>query len=196
MKIKRLVLTLLSTIFVLTSAIWLLAEEQGATSSTTGFITEYPIPVPDSAPQSIVVQSSGAPARLWFTMPGADAIGNLVVTDTNDFTFNVYSVGITNNSMPHDLVYDSANNLIWFTESTNGSIGRLDIGTGNITEISLPDNRDPLNLDMAPDGRLYITSPSTNHVIRYDPTLPRPISISFLMMQRRGKSHRYRHLKQ
>ena len=169
MKIKRLLFIVLATMFVLTSTIWLLAEEQGASSSTIGFITEYPIPIADSAPQSIIVQSSGPPAQLWFTMSEADAIGNLVVTDTNDFSFKTYTAGITSNSTPHDLVYDSANNLVWFTESTNSSIGRLDIGTGAITEISLPGNRDPLHLAMAPDGRLYITSPSTNHLIRYDP---------------------------
>lgn len=169
MKIKRFVLVVLIPILILTSAIWLLAAEQGAASSTTGFITEYPIPTANSGPQSIVVQSSGTPTRLWFTMPDANAIGNLVVTDTNDYSFTTYTVGISSSSAPYDLVYDSANSLIWFTESTNGSIGRLNINSGNVTEISLPDNRAPLNLDIAPDGRLYITSPTTNHLIRYDP---------------------------
>lgn len=172
MKKTGVLLTILITMFMLTSAIWLLAEEQGGASSTAGFITEYPVSVAESAPQSIVVQSSGPPARLWFTMSGADAIGNLVVTDTNDFAFTVYTAGITSNSTPYDLVYDSANNLIWFTESTNGSLGRLEIGSGNITEIPLPGNHEPLHLDLAPDGRLYITSPSTNHVVRYNPSVP------------------------
>ena len=167
MKITRVVLTVLMTLFVLTSAIWLLAEEQGDPSVTRGFMTEYPIPIADSAPQSIVVQSSGSPARLWFTMADADAIGNLVVTDTVNFSFNTFNA--PSNSTPYDLVYDSANSLIWFTESSSASLGRLDIATGAVTSIPLPSSHQPLNLDIAPDGRLYITSPTTNHVLRYNP---------------------------
>ncbi len=169
MKNIRLFVLVLAMMLLLTSTIWLLADEQGASSSTHGFITEYPIPTANSAPQSIVVQSSGPPARVWFTMPGANAIGNLVITDTNNFTFNIFTTGITANSAPYDLVYDAGNNLIWFTESTNSSLGRLNITTGNITEIDLPGNHAPLHLDIAPNGLLYITSPATGHVIRYNP---------------------------
>jgi virginiamycin B lyase len=172
MKKTRVLLLILVTMLALTSAIWIVAEEQGASSSTNGFITEYPIPTAASAPQSIVVQSSGTPTRVWFTMSDADAIGNLVITDTTNFTFKTFTAGISANSTPYDLVYDAANSLIWFTESTNGSLGRLDIVTGNSTEIDLPSNHAPLHLDMAPDGRLYMTSPATNHVIRYTPSGP------------------------
>ena len=170
MKKTRLIILILASMLAITSAAWLLAEGQGAGSTTNGYITEYPIPTANSAPQSIVVQSSGIPARVWFTMPGANAIGNLVITDTNNFSFKTYTTGISPNSSPYDLVYDAANNLVWFTESTNGSLGRLNVATGTITEIDLPSNHAPLHLDMAPDGRLYITSPSTNHLVRYAPS--------------------------
>lgn len=160
---------LLTAMLTLTSAFLLLAEEEGAASTTNGFITEYPIPVANSAPQSVVVESSGPPTTVWFTMPGANAVGKLVVTDANNFTFTTYTAGITSNSAPHDLVYDAANGLIWFTEPGNASLGRLVIASGAITEIAMPANHVPLNLDIAPNGRLYITSPSTNHVLSYNP---------------------------
>ncbi|WP_420641978.1 virginiamycin B lyase family protein [Candidatus Leptofilum sp.] len=171
-KRTRLFLTILIALLTLTTAVWLLAEEEGGASTTNGFITEYPIPVANSAPQSIVVASSGPPATVWFTMPDADAIGRLVVTDAVNFTFSTFTTvdGITASSAPHDLVYDAANSLIWFTEPGNASLGRLNITNGNITEIALPGSHVPLNLDMAPNGLLYITSPTTNHILSYNPT--------------------------
>ena len=161
--------TIIVLLMMLTTAVWLVAEEQGAASATNGYITEYPIPVANSAPQSIVVASSGPPTTLWFTMPAANAIGRLIVTDAANFTFTTFTTGITANSAPHDLVFDSANNLIWFTGPGSASLGRLDIGSGTMTEIALPNNHVPLNLDIAPNGRLYITSPTTNHVLSYNP---------------------------
>ncbi|WP_420627292.1 virginiamycin B lyase family protein [Candidatus Leptofilum sp.] len=170
-KKTRIFLILIVTAMMMATAVWLLAEEQGAPSTTSGFITEYPIPIANSAPQSIVVETSGPPATVWFTMPDADAIGRLVVTDTLNFTFTTFGTmdGITTSSAPHDLVYAAANSLIWFTEPGNASLGRLDTTNGNITEIPLPDNHVPLNLDIAPNGLLYMTSPTTNHLLSYDP---------------------------
>ncbi|MBK7895882.1 MAG: hypothetical protein IPJ90_13600 [Anaerolineaceae bacterium] len=105
-------------------------------------------------------------------MPDADAIGRLVVTNSTNFQFTAFDLGITADSAPHDLVYDAANGLIWFTQPGNASLGRLVISTGAITEIPLPGSHVPLNLAIAPNGRLYITSPSTNHLLSYNPATP------------------------
>ncbi|MCP4419612.1 MAG: hypothetical protein GY805_23620, partial [Chloroflexi bacterium] len=111
----------------------LLAKETGLSSQTFGFMTEFPILTGDGAPQNLVVESVGPPASIWFTMPDADAIGHLLVTDTVDYTFTSFTLG-TANSEPYDLFYDSVNGRIWFTERARDFIGYLTIATGAIVE--------------------------------------------------------------
>ena len=168
-KKTRVYLTIFFVFMMATTTILLFADEQGAASSTNGYITEYPIPLANSAPQSIVVAASGPPTTVWFAMPGANAIGRLVVTTATNFAFTPFTTGITAGSTPYDLVYDAGNNAIWFTEPGTARLGRLNIGTGAITEFPLPANQVPLNLALAPNGLLYITSPSTNHLLSYNP---------------------------
>lgn len=166
-KKPRVLLTLLFILMMVTTAVWLLADENGIPVAVHGYITEYEV---GGAPQSLVVAASGPPATIWFTMPDADAIGRLIATNASSFSFATFTTGITANSAPHDLVYDAANNLIWFTEPGNASLGRFDIGSSTVTnEFALPGSHVPLNLDIAPNGLLYITSPSTSTLLSFNP---------------------------
>ena len=142
---------------------------QGSNSVTKGFITEFPIPAANGNPQNLVVASSGTPTSIWFTMPDANAIGNLVVTSTTDFQFETFSAGISANSAPYDLVYDANRNLIWFTEMDGNRLGALNITTGAITETVVSNNQSPNSITLSPNGNIWFTQPTANFVARYVP---------------------------
>jgi virginiamycin B lyase len=56
---------------------------------------------------------------------------------------------------------------IWFTEVTSGKIGRLDPGTGKITEFPLPtQNSQPQGIALGADGALWGTEAGGNRVFR------------------------------
>lgn len=131
-----------------------------------GYINEYPVPT--GHPFRIVVETVGPPAIVWFTLPDANAIGRLVVTDTVDYTFTSFSVP-TANSEPYALVYDG-NNTIWFTERVGNKIGRLTLTTGNIVEYSVPTaNSAPTGIDLSPDGRVWFLQQNGNKLAVFNP---------------------------
>jgi len=49
----------LTATLMVTSAVWLLAKEAGLPSLTKGFMTAYPVPTTNGAPQNIVVETAG-----------------------------------------------------------------------------------------------------------------------------------------
>jgi len=152
---------------MITTAVWSLAPQTNNGGTTTGFITEYTIPVPDSNPQHLAIEAAGPPARIWFTMMDADAIGHLVVTSTLDFQFTTYP--LTAGSEPYDIVYDDSAGLIWFTEPGGNRLGQLDVVTKIMTETAVPDNHSPWSIDVAPSGEVWFTEPAANQVVRYQP---------------------------
>lgn len=138
------------------------AAQSGA--STSDFIVEYPIPTANSNPRSIVIES---PGHVWFTMPGANAIGSLVVTSTVDYEFTSYAVP-TANGEPYDLASDGTD--LWFTERAANKIGRLNLATKGITEYTIPTpNSSPTGIDVAPDGQIWFTERDGNKLGRFDP---------------------------
>ncbi|MBK8902811.1 MAG: hypothetical protein IPM53_16605 [Anaerolineaceae bacterium] len=147
---------------------WILAEENGLPSQTVGFVTEFPISTANGAPQNVAVQTAGPPVRIWFTMPAANALGRLVVTDASNFTFNPYVLS-TPNSQPYDLAYDAVNGRIWFTERARAYIGYIIIANGNIVEIPIPNGGLPHSIARAPNGLIWFTQPEANNLVRFDP---------------------------
>jgi virginiamycin B lyase len=154
-------------LLMITTAVWALAPQTNTGGTTTGFITEYSIPVANSNPQHLAIETVGPPARIWFTMMDADAIGQLVVTSTVDFHFTTYPV--TAGSEPYDIAYDENASLIWFTEPGGNRIGQLDVVTKVMTETAVPDNHSPWGIDVAPNGEVWFTEPAANQVVRYQP---------------------------
>jgi streptogramin lyase len=62
---------------------------------------------------------------------------------------------------PHDVVVDKEG-IVWFSEFADNALGRLDPKTGKVAEFKLPQvkKEDPtgtLNLEMAPDGHLWLS---------------------------------------
>jgi len=155
----------LSGVGVLAVALWCAAPASaqvtiGGSSPANQIFRQYSIP---GAPLNIVIESPGA---VWFTMPGASAIGSLVVSPT--VQFQQYATP-TAASEPYDLVY--VDGLIWFTERSGNKIGRFDIQTGQFEEYLIPTpNSEPRGIAVANDGKIWFTEWAANQIGRFDPT--------------------------
>lgn len=114
-----------------------------------------------SQPTSITV---GPDRALWFTDPGARAIGRI---DPASGAITKYSRGLPSLASPHDIAL-GPDGAIWFTDigaynagtTSHGAIGRIDPGTGSITEYTagLLANTEPYAIVAGSDGRLWFTS--------------------------------------
>ncbi len=159
------ILLLLLAGSMLLTAFFTASATTNATNQST--IVEYPVPTLTGGPQSIAIQ---APGHVWFTLPQENAIGELVVTSTVDYTFYIHPVP-TSAGEPYDLVYDGR--FIWFTERAGNKLGQLDTITKIITETLLtPVDSMPTSIDVAPNGHIWLTKPgaSTGNISRYNPT--------------------------
>ncbi|MCP4363615.1 MAG: ATP-binding cassette domain-containing protein [Chloroflexi bacterium] len=154
--------------FAITLTTTLQAGEIQNNHPTTATLNEFPIPFTNGAPQKLVAETVGPPASIWFTMPNANAIGHLVVTDTTDYLFEKVDVP-TGNSQPYDLAYDSSD-TIWFTEKGANALGRLHLPTRTITEYVVPTNNSiPTGIDVAPNGQVWFLEQAGNNVGQFDP---------------------------
>lgn len=143
--------------------------EQPVGPPDVGFIKEYPIPLANGSPFKIVVETSGPPASVWFTLPDANAIGHMTITDTTDFVFEEHPIP-TPNSKPYDLAYDGSTYL-WFTEQDGNKIGRLNISTHAIDEYNVPTaNSKPSGIDIAPNGRIWFLERDGNKLGQFNPS--------------------------
>jgi streptogramin lyase len=137
-----------------------------ASSTTTPYVVEYPLPSANAQPRHIVAE---APGRLWFTLPGVNALGSLVVTTTVDYEFNSYDLP-TANSEPHNLVLDAGNGVIWFTQLAANQIGRFDLATHQIDQFPIPTaNSAPTGIDLDSNGIVWVALRNTNKVARLNP---------------------------
>ncbi len=103
-------------------------------------IATYPV---QGAPQAVAVESRG---RVWFTVPGDDLIGLLVVTSTVDYRIVTYTSTI---SEPYGLAY--ALGEVWFTGLSGNALGRLNPANGAIVEYPIPtDSSSPVALEVLP----------------------------------------------
>ena len=133
---------------------------------STPFIVEYTITQANAQPRHIVAE---APGQVWFTLPGINAVGSLVVNSATDFEFTIYNAP-TPNSDPHDLVLNTTNGVVWFTQPAVDQIGRLHMATGQIDEFSFPAGSTPTGIARAGNGLIWVTLPGTNKIASFDPT--------------------------
>lgn len=135
------------------------ASPEGTTADSP-FVTTYPLGN-EGAPRNLIQVGDD----LWFTAPGINAIGRLIV-DTADYTF--YSIP-TANSDPYDLVWDGES--IWFTERAGNKIGKLDIDTGDIVEYPVPTlNSQPTGIAATADGLIWFVERVGNKLASFDPS--------------------------
>jgi virginiamycin B lyase len=71
---------------------------------------------------------------------------------------------------PHTMHFDGRGN-IWFSSQGSSRIGRLNMASGRVELVNpLDRNANPYGLDLAADGRLYVSLFSTNLIAQVDPT--------------------------
>jgi streptogramin lyase len=74
---------------------------------------------------------------------------------------------------PHDVVVDKGG-IVWFSEFADNALGRLDPKTGKVSEFTLPryksdDPAGTLNLEMGPDGHLWLSLQFQAAFAEFDP---------------------------
>ncbi|MEE9616530.1 MAG: hypothetical protein V3T90_05945, partial [Anaerolineae bacterium] len=128
----------------------------------SSFVFTFTVPTGNANPWDVVVVSGAGHQEVWFTEAGADRIGRLTYTDTNDYAFREYT--LTVGSRPLNLV--SGGGFIWFTEAGGDRIGRLDPTTGQIDEFEVTAGSYPADLDYASDGSIWLTEMMADQIAR------------------------------
>jgi virginiamycin B lyase len=129
--------------------------------SPSSFVFTFTIPIENANPWDVTVVSGTGYLDVWFTEPGADRIGRLTYTETNDYAFREYTM--TSGSRPLNLV--SGAGFIWFTGAGGNYIGRLDPTTGQIDEFDVPTaDSHPTDLDVASDGSIWFTEMAADQI--------------------------------
>jgi streptogramin lyase len=114
-------------------------------------ISEFPTEVVGGQPNSIVTGSDG---NLWFTLPGADALGEINPT-THAFQFFPVTVP---SIFPQTLTSGPDGNL-WFT--SGASIGTFNLTTHSFSATPIPSSGSPQDITTGPDGNLWFTEDPT-----------------------------------
>lgn len=123
----------------------------------------FSIPTRGANPRGLAVVSDGANVDVWFTEPGADKIGRLIYTSTQDFAFLEYEVAP--GSVPLNLAHSGP--YVWFTARAGDYIGRIEISSGEIVTFSrFTANSQPSGIDIAPDGSVWFTERATDKIGR------------------------------
>ena len=126
--------------------------------TTSGVITEFPIPTLVSQPNGI---AAGPDGNLWFTETGANQIGR--ITTAGDIT----EFSIPSEDWPSGIAAGPDGNL-WFTEPADSKIGRITTA-GVVTEFSVPSSGTARNIAAGPGGDLWFTDGAGNRIGRITP---------------------------
>ena len=140
--------------------------------------------VPGSVPAGVWPDdvTGDAAGNIWFAEHHSNEIGCMSPAGI----YKGYPVPTANGEMD-GITLDSTRNVVYVTETANNKIARLDIGTGTVTEISMPrPNSVPGDLVHTPDGTVYLTEgyeggpvrlarldPNSLQITEYTPTIPR-----------------------
>ncbi len=129
--------------------------------TTTGAITEFPVPTAGSTLRTI---TTGADGNLWFTEGTGNKIGR--ITPAGEITeFAIPTAG----SDPRGIASGPDGNL-WFTEGTGNKIGRI-TPSGVITEFPIPTPESlPNGITTGPDGNLWFVEMNADKIGRITPS--------------------------
>jgi virginiamycin B lyase len=163
-------------------AVWFTEEQPGPTApggsggnrigriTTSGAITEVPIPTTSAQPAEITTGPDGA---IWFTEFGKSQIGRLDPA-TNSITEYPVLLG----SGP-DGITVGPDGALWFTEFQASQIGRITTD-GTVThQFPTPSGTSgPSDITTGPDGRLWFTEALGNKIGAVSPSNPTTGGIS------------------
>ncbi len=122
-----------------------------AFKSTT--LTEYTIPAAFANAKPAYITRGVPQNSLYFTDPGDNAIGEILVGGTFAGPFTIP----TANSNPQGIA-TGPDGKMWFTESSAGKIGMLNPAGNAITEFALPNPAaNPTSIVLAQDGAMWFS---------------------------------------
>ena len=127
--------------------------------TTSGPFTEWPFSLGMGHPRMLTVGPGG---DLWISTETASIIQ--FVPGSNTFYFHDLPSG----SAALDVAVDSAG-YVWFTESWEDKVGRLDPTTGNLIEWPLPSGSQPFALALAPDGSVWFSEREGDRIGHLEP---------------------------
>jgi hypothetical protein len=123
--------------------------------TTSGLITEFPIPTSDSFPIFITAGPDGA---LWFGESRASQIGRITTSGV------VSEFPIPSGAVPYDIV-TGIDGKLYFAEWVGDKIGRI-ATSGVITEFPVPTPGALQGIASGPDGAIWFTNYSANKIGR------------------------------
>jgi virginiamycin B lyase len=132
----------------------------------TEAVTVYPIPAPDSNPNTAVFDQRGV---LWFTGAG----GYYGRVDPSTGRVDVWPAarggGIATTSGPYGITV-TPDGVVWFVSLRGGYLGRVDSATGGLTVIDPPTrNSGTRRVWSDSRGRLWVTESFVSKLAMYDP---------------------------
>lgn len=128
------------------------------------YMNEYPLPSGAGAPEDIVAAS---PGHVWFTLPETDQVGELFVTDPDNYDFELYQ--LPEGSAPKAIAF--TDDAAWVSAPGRNQLLRIDSVTGVLSEWTLPqENSQPAGITVGPSGDLWIAATGSNQVLRFEPS--------------------------
>lgn len=135
-----------------------------ATQADPSVFTTYAV---KGSPRNLI---ASAPGVLWFTMPAADSIGKLTVTDgaVGAAASSVDYFDLAAGKTPYDLVL--FNGFLYFTALGSNEIGRLDPANGTVVYYAIPTAASEPTGITAGGGYVWFVERKGDNLGRLDPT--------------------------
>src|SRR5579884_1015465 len=152
---------------------------RGNTSGISQYVAhfrEFPVPVGSNDPTATIPGSWPDDLRgddqgnIWFAEHHSNEVGRMSPTGT----YTGFAVPTPNSEMD-GIAVDSAHGRVWVTETAGNKVVRIEMATGQVTEIPVPTpHADPGDLAVAPDGTVWFTEGyeggmGTGRLARIDP---------------------------
>jgi virginiamycin B lyase len=131
----------------------------GAHPNLAGKVSEWPVPTPrfarDPAP--------GPDGNIYISVMSGNKIARF---DTKTQQFKEWD--LPSGAHPHGLLVDKQG-TVWYTGNGNGTLGRLETGSGRVTQYETPSHGGgPHTLIISDDGVIWFTLQSGNKIGRLD----------------------------
>ena len=134
---------------------------------TTEAVSVYPVPIPDSNPNTAVFDQRGV---LWFTGAGGSYGRVDPATGRVDAWPAARGGGIGTSSGPYGITV-TPDGVVWFVSLRGGYLGRVDPATGALTVIDPPTrNAGTRRVWSDSRGRLWVTESFASKLAMYDPS--------------------------
>jgi virginiamycin B lyase len=145
--------------------IWFVGQQGhylGRLTPSTGEFFKVDLP-PGTGPHNNIVQSNG---RVWYS---GNAIGEIIgYYDPQKMALT--TIDVPGARDPHTLVFDEAEENIFFTVQQGNQVGRLSLADNSVVLVDVPTQGSrPYGIRIAPDGTPWVVELGSNKLIRLDP---------------------------